>query len=219
MQPKFGSCFQNGARTLALCQRRWESIFSLLPDEAIFYILNMCRWDWFGDNIDTLKDRRKREKQRKEQEQQQKKSPTVMIGSSTNQNDTGFAKSYASAVTSDGYSCIQSLDSVHGMNMNSTAKDEEDDEEYTDISVDTEDEEKLDVEEFESGSEDSSEDEDDYHRANRRYFSFKDPDSDEEVTEISAFGSQRNNWFRHHFARIDVLEALASMDDQASNEF
>jgi len=220
VQPKFGSCFQNGARTLALCQRRWESTLSVLPDEAIFYILNMCRWDWFGDNIDTLKDRKKREKQRKELEQQQKKSPTVIIGSSKNQNATDVGKLCASASTSDQSPCIPSLEtsknSVDGMDMKSKEQDEEDDdEEYTDMSVDTEDEE-LDVDEFES--DESSEDEDDYHRANRRYFCFNYPDSDEE-TEKSTFDSQRNNWFRRHFARIHVLRALASMEDQAITEF
>ena len=64
MQPKFGSNFQDGARALFMCQRRWESPWSLLPDECIFYILNMCRWDWFKDNSDTMKDRKKREKVR-----------------------------------------------------------------------------------------------------------------------------------------------------------
>lgn len=44
VQPKFGNHFQDGARLLFLCQRRWESPLSMLPDECIFYILNMCRW-------------------------------------------------------------------------------------------------------------------------------------------------------------------------------
>ena len=35
---------------------------SLLPDECIYYILNMCRWDWFNDNGETMRVRRKQEK-------------------------------------------------------------------------------------------------------------------------------------------------------------
>mmetsp|Transcript_81307 Transcript_81307/g.227986 ORF Transcript_81307/g.227986 Transcript_81307/m.227986 type:complete len:460 (-) Transcript_81307:47-1426(-) len=62
VQPKFGGNFQDGARALFLCQRRWESPWSRLPDECIFYILNMCRWDWFHDDSDTMKQRRKQEK-------------------------------------------------------------------------------------------------------------------------------------------------------------
>jgi hypothetical protein len=32
-----------------MCQRRVESPFSKLPDDAIYYILNMMRWDWVND--------------------------------------------------------------------------------------------------------------------------------------------------------------------------
>ena len=48
---EFGKKFQTMARSLFLCQRRLgESPFALLPDECIFYILNMCRWDWMNDS-------------------------------------------------------------------------------------------------------------------------------------------------------------------------
>ena len=46
----FGFKFQNLARILFMCQRRRESPFSMLSDDTIFYILNMCRWDWMGDD-------------------------------------------------------------------------------------------------------------------------------------------------------------------------
>lgn len=46
---RYGSSFQIAAETLFLCQRREESPMSRLPDECIFYILNLCRWDWFDD--------------------------------------------------------------------------------------------------------------------------------------------------------------------------
>lgn len=44
---RFGQHFDAATRALLLCQRRDESPFAQLPDECIFYILNMCRWDWF----------------------------------------------------------------------------------------------------------------------------------------------------------------------------
>jgi len=46
----FGTNFQQMTRVLFMCQRRFESPFALLGDECIYYILNMCRWDWAGDN-------------------------------------------------------------------------------------------------------------------------------------------------------------------------
>lgn len=45
----FGDKFQTMTRVLFMCQRRWESQMSRLPDECIFYILNLCRWDWADD--------------------------------------------------------------------------------------------------------------------------------------------------------------------------
>ena len=90
VQPKFGNCFQDGSRALFMCQRRWESPFSMLPDEAIYYILNMCRWDWFDDNNVTMKDRRKREKLRNkkqlvliEQQQQQQQNEAAAAAAAT----------------------------------------------------------------------------------------------------------------------------------------
>lgn len=42
----FGNSFHKLVVTMFMCQRRWESPMSRLPDECIFYILNMCKWDW-----------------------------------------------------------------------------------------------------------------------------------------------------------------------------
>lgn len=38
-----------------MCQRRDESPFSKLPDECVYYILNMCRWDWVGDSSNEMR--------------------------------------------------------------------------------------------------------------------------------------------------------------------
>lgn len=52
---KFGSNFRSLSRVLFMCQRRWESTFSMLSDDCIFYILNMCRWDWMEDTFEDLR--------------------------------------------------------------------------------------------------------------------------------------------------------------------
>lgn len=51
---KFGANFKDAVRTLLGCQRRAESPISLLPDDVVFYILNLCRWDWYEDKFDEL---------------------------------------------------------------------------------------------------------------------------------------------------------------------
>jgi len=52
---KFGPKFQKAFWMFKMCQTRWESPISRLPDECIYYILNMCRWDWFEDTPQTMK--------------------------------------------------------------------------------------------------------------------------------------------------------------------
>jgi hypothetical protein len=85
--PKFGSSFHDGIRSILMCQRRAESPMSRLPDECIYYILNMCRWDWFNDDSGTMKDRRKRERakiklaleQRKEKQTEEEDNNNEMM--------------------------------------------------------------------------------------------------------------------------------------------
>lgn len=50
----FGTQFQYMTRSLFACQRRLESPMSILPDECIFYILSMCKWDWMDDTIQSI---------------------------------------------------------------------------------------------------------------------------------------------------------------------
>jgi len=42
----FGNSFDQMVLTLLLCQRRYESHISLLPDDCLYYILNMCGYSW-----------------------------------------------------------------------------------------------------------------------------------------------------------------------------
>merc|ERR1712238_511921 len=51
----FGNNHHEATMSLLSCQRRLESPISWLSDDCIFYILNMCRWDWLQDS-----DRRQR---------------------------------------------------------------------------------------------------------------------------------------------------------------
>jgi len=71
----FGGRFQSTARALFMCQRRPGCVFAMLPDDALYYILNMCRWDWCGDEADNLrreqKDLRRARRQRLAMEAQQ----------------------------------------------------------------------------------------------------------------------------------------------------
>lgn len=62
----FGGAFQSLAIVLFACQRHWSSPFSALPDDCIFYILNMCRWDWVKDNFQSVRKAAKAKRDREE---------------------------------------------------------------------------------------------------------------------------------------------------------
>jgi len=70
---QFGGKYQRTVHALLGCQRRYESPISMLPDECLYYILNMCRWDWFDDSPANLKDQRRALKQKRRQEELQRR--------------------------------------------------------------------------------------------------------------------------------------------------
>lgn len=225
VQPKFGSNFQNGSRALFLCQRRWESPWSMMPDECIFYILNMCRWDWFHDDSGTMKQRRKREKARlqKQKEEAEEKakedakseeeqSLTAALQAADDQKPPACrtrrcktARIYAIEDSDDEDEKVSGSNAEGDIEMlEQDVEDEEaddDDEDFQDVDEDDDD--------------DWSDDEDQYHRVNVDSFTFRDFDSDEEneEQESDSHGTRRSEWIRRQFARIHVLRALASMED------
>eukprot|EP00429_Kryptoperidinium_foliaceum_P008038 CAMPEP_0176025302 /NCGR_PEP_ID=MMETSP0120_2-20121206/12376_1 /TAXON_ID=160619 /ORGANISM="Kryptoperidinium foliaceum, Strain CCMP 1326" /LENGTH=439 /DNA_ID=CAMNT_0017358485 /DNA_START=70 /DNA_END=1385 /DNA_ORIENTATION=- len=230
VQPKFGSNFQDGARALFLCQRRWESPWSMLPDECIFYILNMCRWDWFHDDAGTMRQRRKREKtklqEQKEQEQKQ-------------QEKRALEAAVAGAAEDDEKpaSCHRRCKKARAQAIMDSDDDDDDDGDYTEddakmSAVDAHDQEMEDTDDSEDGAgvvgevfseddddDDWSDDEDQYHRANIEAFTYHDVDSDNEDSnerEAAAIESTRREWIRRQFARIHVLRALAMEDDNVA---
>mmetsp|Transcript_17574 Transcript_17574/g.40333 ORF Transcript_17574/g.40333 Transcript_17574/m.40333 type:complete len:475 (+) Transcript_17574:140-1564(+) len=246
VSPKFGNRFHDATKTLFLCQRRWESPISALPDEAVYYILNMCRWDWFDDGTKTMKDRRKREKTMNklliaQQQLDQDNAVASKAVPSTKEDDDEDAKPSANIVTSTKCGRNPSVATVAtaqkgkttGLGDSDEDNDEGDDESSGKMSSHdsaTEEDDHLvdkdmDTDSDDDGSsisEDSSEDDDIYHTANRRHFSFNYPDSDsddeKEDSEQSGSPSPRNQWIRRQIARVHVLRALAAMDDQAFNQ-
>lgn len=199
VQPKFGCKFQDCARVLSLCQRRWESPLSMLPDECIYYILNMCRWDWFEDDGDTMKERRQREKQRVRAIQQQE---------SSGQRE---AETEAVAVVVEAEE-----HSATGCNRVSMDTDDEDGDDVEFVEDDDSEEEEED-EEGDVDSEAWSDDDDQSHNAPIQSFTFHNIDSDEEDANgddsDNEMETARNAWVRRNFARIQVLRALAAMED------
>ena len=238
VQPKFGGKFQEGARALFLCQRRWESPWSIFPDEVIFYILNMCRWDWFDDTSSTMKERRRREKTRKHEaieaaKRQEEETKVAAVATTavasvpittTTTTTTTETEEEEDSKPAACTACCGRTDS----NSDNDGNREDDDQSMED--ADEDDNEGDDNEDWQSADEEDEDDDDDdsdawseeeeevldpYHRANTNAFEFQDIDSDQDTDdEREAQAERLQNW-RSHFARIHVLRALASMEDTA----
>jgi len=71
----YGTKFQRLVHLLLCCQRRKESPISLLPDDCIFYILHLCKWDWVDDNYNTMEYSFLNRYMLEQQNHQQKKKP------------------------------------------------------------------------------------------------------------------------------------------------
>eukprot|EP00522_Entomoneis_paludosa_P012465 CAMPEP_0172456816 /NCGR_PEP_ID=MMETSP1065-20121228/17765_1 /TAXON_ID=265537 /ORGANISM="Amphiprora paludosa, Strain CCMP125" /LENGTH=428 /DNA_ID=CAMNT_0013210063 /DNA_START=22 /DNA_END=1305 /DNA_ORIENTATION=- len=203
VQPKFGGNFQGGVHTLLMCQRRWESPWSILPDECIYYILNMCRWDWFDDDPDSMKQRRRREKSRlaaraaEEESQRQLQQQAEEVASEAapmeeeHETDSGSPcprRRAAAAAAAE----IESVEDGGNEDDDEIFEDaqedgeevdeeEGDDDEQMEEEWDEDAEEEEDNEDEENWSEDD--DEDQYHRANVQSFNYRDLDSDDEEAE------------------------------------
>jgi hypothetical protein len=232
VQPKFGRNFQDGARALFLCQRRWESPMSMLPDECIFYILNICRWDWFHDDADTMLQRRRREKAsllRKEAAAQTESMEIEVAAAS--RSETSEGEQNISAVcsrrckTDRDYTAAEGLgetddeeagaiDSEDDVEMEEEEDDDDDDAAFEAFGSDEGEEEE---EEEEEEDDDDISDDDEAYRGNVDAFTFQHADSDEEENDSEpdeAGETSRRHWLRRQFARIHALRAIASMEDR-----
>jgi hypothetical protein len=212
VQPKFGGNFQDGARALFLCQRRWESPMSRLPDECIYYILNMCRWDWFHDDADTMKLRRKREKAKMQklevaaaekafEEARRDESQTIAADCVALDDQKPPASRTRRCKTSRVYA-IQDDDDDDDEDDDAISEEGEEDDDDQKVSAmdtagdvqmedgnDDEDEDEEFDEDFEGEEEEEDDDEwsddeeDQYHRANVDSFTFRALDSDDDEEE------------------------------------
>jgi hypothetical protein len=207
----FGNHFQTLVRTLLLCQRRWESNISRLPDDCIFYILNMCRWDWFMDTPQDMKLLKQRRLIR-------------MAASAAVDNTTNVAVVPAPlSSTSESHPSIAYMMADDDDENNNNDYDDDDDDDYDDDEEVQEDNSNDLDHDDEDVQEDSSDDsnQDDEYNPTHGYFTFRDEDSDDDVIQdqddTRMLGQQ--NWMRRQISRIHVLRALIRLDDHSVSRF
>lgn len=219
----FGSQFQRLAMTLFACQRRSESPMSLLGDDCVFYILNMCKWDWAVDSHDIVAAEQKQlRKGRKRKEaaiaaklEEERRNSEATVGSVVVEDDRKVA---AESLVDNGNTSHApgsgSLGDSLDMNVDGSVQDGEAEEDGAEEWV----EEEMD-------SDDEDYPFDDYRGMDPRTFYYRDyeeEDSDDEnrvetqMAEIEE--NRRRHWLRNQFARVHVLNALASMNDGGGGE-
>jgi hypothetical protein len=213
---RFGSKFQTLAQSLFLCQRRWESPMSKLPDDVIFYILNMCRWDWANDTPDEMKDLRRRRLARAVAESQLAVPAAAAAAAAAPAEEEEEEESPSP--------CCHHGTRTQPQPPVENADEGKDDEEayYPAREAEYEDEYDIDYQEFQDEEEVEEDDEDmesdddweddDGYGADDHVFVYQDDSEDEEEATIEAERTRRA-WIHRQFARIHVLQALAALED------
>ena len=188
VQPKFGGNFQDGARALFLCQRRWESPMSKLPDECIFYILNICRWDWFNDDVESMRRRRTIEKLRqlkKAAVAQQESLPdagTIAHSGEITEGEMKMSSNCSRRCKTDrDHLLVQNTDRSEDDDQKLKAKDDDDVEMGEDEEVDEDEDEEFQA--FSSDDEDDEENEDDKDNEDEDDEDDEDEEDDEDDIE------------------------------------
>jgi hypothetical protein len=201
----FGSNFGQMVVSLLSCQRRWESPVSLLPDDVIFYILNMCRWDWANDTAATMKEVKKKRRA------MLTLTAAATSSASATTNDTSLPAAFDAAPTAASPASTACCNRTCAGQDNAEEEDEdemeavEEEESYDENAEDDSDSEEEE-EEWDSDSEYSS---------NANVFTIRNDDSDEEEEQEEDTDLFGRPWRVRTVGRVQVLNALASLQDGA----
>lgn len=218
----FGNQFQCATKAMLMAQRREECPISRLPDECIYYILNMCRWDWFDDTSRNLLLRRRGRRRSALLLQQEERTPLAELNTPTSQQET--------CQETEIHSLNENLTNhVDGTIMQAGAETvtndmEDDDEDFViqDEMDEDDDDELVDDDEDDDDSEDGSDAWDEnnaYATGSDRFVvpnlasddenSDEESDLDAEETEHDRSHGHQHVWFGRNVVRRLVVRALA----------
>ena len=213
---KYGPRFRHAVLTLLACQRRLESPVARLPDECLFYIMNMLRWDDFGDNAAALKEQRrdlKRKAQQQQAEAAQQRLQQQEQAMETSDGNSNMVRQVT--LESSSHPMEESNHEAEASDVEMNGNDSNNDDAHGDD--DDDDDEWQEEAEEEASDDDSSWERQHGYRADTNVLIFQNVSSDEESSgeesDPASAAVERQAWFRRHFARIHILRALAQADD------
>jgi len=213
----FGGSFRTAARILFMCQRRPESPFSKLPDDCLFFILNMMRWDWVNDT--SVEMRREQKHHRRLRRQQMIQEADAIMDEENNDADAN--EQVVEGVVLAEEEEEQAEDAQVDIDVNSDGDEEEEDLDFMeeDSSDDSEDADTSDNDDDESsddGNEESSEEEEEEeyawgdHVGSRSAFHYADDSSDSEASESDFERDENVRRIAIMRARRNILSFLRS---------
>ena len=202
---KYGPAFRSAVQTMLGCQRRSESTVAYLPDECLYYIFNMCRWDWWNDQASALQEQRRRLRSKARNQMEASSPPTNQLVQKVTEEIESMEESQRDM--DDGEEEADDDDDNVSNNTDDQDMNEEDEDEWQEEDDENEDNSDSEESEWEAG-----------YRADTHVFAFRDVSSSEESDADSdedpeAAAVERQAWFRRHFARIHILRALAQADN------
>jgi hypothetical protein len=233
----FGPNFRKAMETMLVLQRRDETTVSRLPDECIYYIMNMCRWDWFDDCTNQMKtEQRLRKRRLREQLRQSHQEAQAQQRQVDESNPTcRTIRSWDNSIIMDeeddsSPKCETTDDTIMSdaqvllqQNLfedDDDGVDEEENDEENESEEDNGDDDDRSLLRDDDDDDDDSEawEEDHVYRAEDtmfRYFDASSSDEDESTEQDEQrYGmnntAPRQSWFRNHFPRISVIRALAA---------
>lgn len=201
--PSFGGNFRAAARVLFLCQRRLESPLSHLPDDCIYYILNMMRWDWVDDTSHGMRREQKHRRRVERQREIAAAEAHIMAGNDAEMGDAELGGVAAAAAEEEG----RDADAVLGVDDEDEAdgmdEDSSDDSEDADSSDDDSDDMSADSEEYAWGD----------HVSSRNQFVYDDNESSDSDEDNNSDEEGENEYGRRRRsamvrARRSILQFL-----------
>ena len=209
----FGGSFRTAARILFMCQRRAESPFSMLPDDCLFFILNMMRWDWVNDTSADMKREQKQLRRTRRQQMIQEQADEIMS------EEEDHADANEEVVEADANeevveSVVHAEDEAQVDQLDSNAEDEEDQDFMDeDSSDDSEDADTSDNDD--DYNDESSEEEEEYawgdHVGSRSAFQYNaDDTSDSDESDSDTEREERDRRISILRARRNILSFLRS---------
>jgi len=218
----FGNNFRSLARVLFMCQRRWESPMSSLSDDCIFYILNMCRWDWMEDSVESMRNhKRNLNRQRIAETAAALAATEIETGGNgdgdDDDDDSSYGENDAEADAEIGVEEDEDEDS--GGNDTNDANIPER------MEIEVPDEDEYDSDFVDSDEDDGSDDDDGYedHQGSSSFNFYYYDDCGSSGEEEAAEEMQRERaerrrllWLRHHFVqRLEATDVNSSGDDDS----